>query len=619
MKISQKTIDQIFETVILEDVISDFVVLKKSGANYKGLSPFNDEKTPSFVVSPSKEIWKDFSSGKGGNVISFLMEHEQYTYPQALLFLAKKYNIEVEYIELDPEAQKEHDEREATLIVLNFAKNTFSTTLLEGSNIAISYLKQRGFNNAIIKKFELGYVPFGNHKLVLETKKSGYNIKYLHNTRIINNQEKNRFHGRLIFPIHNITGRVVGFGGRVLDKKKKEVKYLNSDSSELYQKSKILYGIHLAKKHIKLLDSCFIVEGYTDVMAFVQFGMKNVVSNCGTALTREQIRLIKRFTNNITLVFDSDKAGILATIKAINLILEQNMIPKVLKLPKDEDPASFMQKNSIDVINEYITKHVYDFLVFKYNLVDQHNTASLIKTTKDIIQSLALIEDRIVRALYLRKASKLLNLQEEDLLLELNNTKSSKHLKKPKLDNSVVAEKINFSEIKKKHLEEFQLIRLLINYGAEETTGNDNQLITFAQFIVEELKKDDIQFKTPLFNKILKHVHMNMSLGSEELLQSSFLSHSDEEIRGLSAYIVGQHHFLSNWQQKDIIVQEEKDILIQVTIESILRFKLIRVQAMVQKALSKLKNHDSSEDDLNQFSRLSKLEKKIQKELGRLF
>ena len=361
MKISKDTIEEIFNTAIIEEVISEFVKLKKTGANYKGLSPFNDEKTPSFVVSPSKEIWKDFSSGKGGNVISFLMEHEQYTYPEALLFLAKKYNIEVKYIEQDSKLQEKENERQAAILVLNFVKNIFAKNLFNQDSTALQYLNSRGFSNSIIQEFEVGYCSKRDSSLMDQTRKSQYNTKYLLKMRIINEKGYNRFSGRIMFPIHSMTGEVLGFGGRVLEDKKNTVKYLNSDSSDLYQKSKILYGMHLAKNHIKKLDFCYVVEGYTDVMALFQIGIKNVVSSCGTALTRDQIRLIHRFTDTIVILFDSDQAGINATIKAIDLILKEGMKPKILQLPRKEDPASFMTNHSTEKIQRSRTFCLYCF------------------------------------------------------------------------------------------------------------------------------------------------------------------------------------------------------------------------------------------------------------------
>jgi len=624
MRISQKTIDEIFSMAIIEEVISDFVALKKTGANYKGLSPFNDEKTPSFVVSPSKEIWKDFSSGRGGNLISFLMEHEQYTYPEALLFLAKKYNITVEYIDLDPKDKQKETEREATLLVLKFVAMVFSKNLETSNNQAMIYLRSRGFSDSTIKDFAVGYCPSRDKKLLQETKKAGYNLDYLKKLRIINEKEQNRFSARLIFPIHSMSGQVLGFGGRVLDDKTKSVKYLNSDSSEIYQKSKVLYGLHLAKKYIKSTDTCYIVEGYTDVMALHQVGIKNTVSNCGTALTNEQIRLIKRFTNNIVILFDSDLAGINATLKAIDSILVQNMTPKVLQLPAGEDPASFVKLKSKEAIDLYIQQNTFDFIQFKYRLNENQDTANLIELTKGILSSVALIEDNISQTFHIRYASKLLSVKEDDLLSSLNKIKLEKsallNKNKTSLKNSPKeVSGINFNKIKKEFLEEFQLIRLLIHHGSSIIL-NSQYKTRVSEFIVRELDQDSIKFQVPIFNIIFSDVKSN-SKTPNFITKDYFLTHKNIQIKNLSAYVVGEQHFLGNWGDKDIIVLEEKDILMKVVKESILRFKLKRVKQMVQESLISLKNTSQDNDEgklLQRFTGLNKLEKKIQQELGRL-
>tara|TARA_Y100000766_G_C18899344_1_gene602539 strand:+ start:646 stop:2517 length:1872 start_codon:yes stop_codon:yes gene_type:complete len=623
MRISKKTIDEIFNTAIIEEVISEFVLLKKTGANYKGLSPFNDEKTPSFVVSPSKEIWKDFSSGKGGNVVSFLMEHEQYTYPEALLYLAKKYNIDVEFIELDADAQKKATEREAALLVLNFAKKYFCDNLMGEDTLAIDYLYSRGFDNSTIQDFELGFCPKVDKKLIESTKEAGYSTELLLKTRIVNEKYQNRFAGRLIFPIHSITGQVLGFGGRVLEGNVKKAKYLNSDSSELYQKSKLLYGLHLAKKHIKKLDFCYIVEGYTDVMALYQSGIKNVVSNCGTALTNEQVRLIKRFTNNIVMLFDSDNAGLSATLKAIDIVLKQNMFPKVLQLPQNDDPASFVTKKSYEEIYEFFKENAIDFIEFKYKVSNNSDTVGLIQVTKDIVSSIALIDDTISQALHLRKASKLLNISENDLTIELKKTNiSSKNLSESsggkKLENRD-SSNLTMSDLQSKYIEEFQLIRLFINYGTSLYSSSDKQQFNVADFICSELDRDNIVFSVELFQDVFSYVKTNLSTNNS-ISKDNFLSHNSQSIRDLAAFVIGQKYLLSNWKQKDIIVLEEEDRLFAITKESILRFKLKRVQDMVQDSLLKLKSIEiDDEKTLQNFSNLSNLEKKIQKELGRLF
>ena len=625
MKISQKTIEEIFNTAIIEDVISDFVNLKKSGANYKGLSPFNEEKTPSFVVSPAKAIWKDFSSGKGGNVVSFLMEHEQYTYPEALLFLAKKYNIDVQYLETDAKSQEKENTRQAILIILNFVKNIFSEKLAKDTSGALQYLKDRGFLESTLEKFEIGYAPKGDHKIVEEVKKAGYNINYLNQIGIINKDQKNRFGGRIIFPIHGITGEVLGFGGRILDNNIKAAKYLNSDSSNLYQKSKILYGMHIAKYAIKKQDFCYVVEGYTDVIALFQFGIKNVVSSCGTSLTQEQIRLIHRFTNSITILFDSDDAGVNATIKAIDSILMEGMHPKILQLPKGEDPASFIQVQDKNYVEQYINKNTIDFIEFKQKLIVSDDANQALNKINDIMYSISLITDPISRTFYIRRASKKLNIKEDDLRTSLQNitAKSKKGVRTPprRLVNKDYNN--NLIDVAKNNPEELQLIRLLVNYDSDQKITINNKDINLAEFVILELERDNkdlnINFSTPVFNKIFLEIKKLIKF-NKPFSKDYFLNHNELEFRNLSSDLVGEKHLLSNWEDKDIQVVQEKDILSKVTKESILRFKLKRIQEIIKKILIQLKNQSDvdHEDLIQKFSQLSRIEKKIQHALGRI-
>ena len=619
MKISKSTIDKIFDTVIIEDVIAEFVNLKKTGANYKGLSPFNDEKTPSFVVSPSKEIWKDFSSGKGGNVISFLMELEQFSYPEALLFLAEKYNIQVEYDQLDPQQKEQENERQATIIVLNFIKSIFMKQLVN-NQVALDYLQLRGFTQSTIDKFAIGYSAKSDNSIVLDTKNAGYNVKYLTQARIVNDRGINRFGGRIMFPIFSLTGDVLGFGGRLLDNKEQSVKYLNSDSSDLYQKSKILYGMHLAKKHIKKLDFCYLVEGYTDVMALYQHGIQNVVSSCGTALTHDQIRLIRRFTKNIVILFDSDSAGIKATIKAIDETLRQGFTPKILQLPKTEDPASFFNKNKTDFINKYIEEQTIDFIDFKLKLITHRNPEELIKITKSIMHSIFLIEDPISKTFYIKSASKKIGINESALLEHLDNQPNEKSIIR---SNKTNKSELDLEYIQKNYLEELQLIRLLISYGSVTSIMLGGARLSVAEFILAELEKDnkdiDTQFSIPIFNIIFSHINQQISL-NEEVTIDSFLNHKNPSVRFLSSHLIGQKHLLSNWGGKDIEVVQEEDILLKVTKEAILRFKLKRIQQMIEMQLLTLKNTEEDKVSvLKKFSQLSAVEKKIQKKLGRIF
>ena len=518
--------------------------------------------------------------------------------------------------------KKKANEREAALLVLNFAKKYFCNNLMGEDTVAIDYLYSRGFDNSTIEDFELGFCPKKDINLVEVTKQAGYNTDLLLKTRVVNAKNQNRFSGRLIFPIHSITGQVLGFGGRVLEENVKKAKYLNSDSSELYQKSKLLYGLHLAKKHIKKLDFCYVVEGYTDVMALYQSGIKNVVSNCGTALTNEQVRLIKRFTNNLVMLFDSDHAGLLATLKAVDIVLKQSMFPKVLQLPQNDDPASFVKNKSYEEICQFFEENTIDFIDFKYNMSNSSDTIGLIQITKDILSSIALIDDNISQALHLRKASKVLSISENDLTIELKKIKSiSKNLPESPLKKESDNREGNqtLTDLQSKYIEEFQLIRLFINYGTSLYHSYDKQKFNVAEFICSELDKDNIVFSVPLFQEVFSYVKNHLS-DNNSISKDNFLSHNNQPIRELASFVIGQKYLLSNWKQKDIIVLEEEDRLFAITKESILRFKLKRVQDMVQESLLKLKSLEGDDEKILQtFSNLSNLEKKIQKELGRLF
>ena len=619
MRISKKTIENIFSVATIEDVISDFVSLKKTGANYKGLSPFNEEKTPSFVVSPTKEIWKDFSSGKGGNLVSFLMEHEQFSYPEALTYLAKKYNIEIEYDNIGESEKNAASERESTIAVLSFVKSQFCENLINAINNPLNYLLDRGFKNSTIQEFEIGYSLNKRSDIAEKTKKAGYNIKFLQMANVVNENLNCRFSGRIIFPIHGITGQVLGFGGRLIDDKIKAAKYVNSDSSEIYQKSKILYGFHIAKYHIKKLDFCYIVEGYTDVMALHQVGFKNTIANCGTALTKDQIRLIKRFTNSIVILFDSDSAGHAATLKAIDLILEENMTPKILQLPKNNDPASFVLNSSYEKVNRYFSEKTLDFIEFKYSMYDSSDVLNLVNCSKEILKSVVLIDDMISQSLHVRRLSKLLNLPEVDLISEIKNLKKKTFSFRKKPITSKDDTFLDYNRFKIDCPEEFQLIRLIINYGTKNFLNDNGESFNVVSLICNELEKDNISFSIKIFENLYRE-SKKLVKKNEDIDKSTFLSGLNQNFRTLASYAFGEKHILSNWKQKDITVNEEVDKIYEITKESILRFKLRRVREMVKKSLDNLKN-DSTDDEklLKKFTFLSNLEKKIQQELGRLF
>ena len=427
--ISKTTIDQVYETARLEEVIGDFVQLKKSGSNFKGLSPFTDERTPSFMVSPVKQIWKDFSSGKGGNVVAFLMEHEHFTYPEAIKYLAKKYNIEVEETEQTNEQKEQANERESMYLVSEYAQKYFAQTLWEsepGKAIGLSYFKERGFTDETIKKFGLGYSLDEWEAFTKTALDKGYQLEFLEKTGLTivkeqavgENRTFDRFKGRVMFPIHSMSGRVLGFGGRILTNDKKAAKYLNSPESEIYHKSKVLYGIYFAKQAIAKEDNCFLVEGYTDVIQMYQSGIENVVSSSGTALTPEQIRLINRLTKNITVLFDGDAAGLRASLRGIDLILEQGMNVKVCTFPEGEDPDSFSKNNTYEDLVAYLEGNAMDFIQFKTSLLAKEAANDPIKradTVRDIVNSISKIPDRIRQEIYVQECAKMMQISEEVL------------------------------------------------------------------------------------------------------------------------------------------------------------------------------------------------------------
>jgi len=427
--ISRETIDRVFETARVEEVIGEFVTLKKSGSSYKGLSPFVDEKTPSFMVSPVKGIWKDFSTGKGGNAISFLMEHEHYSYPEAIRYLADKYNIVIEETEQTDDQKEAADERESMYLVSKYAQEYFHNTMLntqKGKAIGLSYFKERGFTSEMIETFQLGYCLDDWTAFTDTALKNGYDLQYLESTGVTivkeGGKQFDRFKGRVMFPIHSMSGRVLGFGGRILTNDKKAAKYLNSPESEIYHKSRVLYGIYQAKKTISKEDNCYLVEGYTDVISMYQKGITNVVASSGTALTPDQILLVKRLTPNMTVLFDGDAAGLRASVRGIDLILEQGMNVKVVAFPDGDDPDSFSKKKTKEELKEYLENNQQDFISFKVSLLldeaknDPIKKAGLIR---DIVFSISKIPDSIKQEVYIQECARLMDISETVLFNEL--------------------------------------------------------------------------------------------------------------------------------------------------------------------------------------------------------
>lgn len=614
--ISRSTIDQVFETARVEEVIGDFVNLKKSGSNYKGLSPFSDERTPSFMVSPVKQIWKDFSSGKGGNVVTFLMEHEHFTYPEAIKYLAKRYNIEIEETEQTDEQKEAANERESMYLVSEFAKKYFQQTMFEtdqGQAIGLSYFKERGFTLETIKTFSLGYSLDEWTAFTDEALKQGYRLEYLEKTGLtITKGEKkfDRFKGRVMFPILSMSGRVLGFGGRILTNDKKAAKYLNSPESEIYHKGKILYGLFQAKKSIAKEDNCFLVEGYTDVIQFHQTGIENVVASSGTALTPDQIRLINRLTKNITVLFDGDAAGIRASLRGIDLILEQGMNVRVCTFPQGEDPDSFAKNNTLEELKIYLEENVQDFIQFKASILIKDSKNDPIKkaeTIRDIVESISKIPDNIQQEIYIRECAQIMDISEDVLFSTLAQiTKKQLQEANKKLKNQQTQEpyKLVKSQSKNKIDLQFELerkiIEILLLYGNEVETFEDFALKE--NEVSGELELQPILKKLRVFDKVYKDLQDDEMQFSNETFKTLYyqlidaLSQNEnfsavEFIRGLkqdlaevvtSILMEEERYTLHDWERNNIIPKEKHQTVAQLVSQTILSLRCYLIDKKVE-------------------------------------
>ncbi len=613
--ITKQTIDRVFETARVEEVIGEFVQLKKAGSNFKGLSPFTDEKSPSFMVSPVKQIWKDFSTGKGGNVISFLMEHEHYSYPEAIRWLAKRYNIEVEETEQSDEQKEKINERESMFLVSRFAKDYFHDLMLnsqQGKAIGLSYFKERGFREDIIAKFELGYAKDEWDNFTKAALAKGYDLKYLASTGLTvvkENKQFDRFKGRVLFPIHSMSGRILGFGGRILTNDKKAAKYLNSPESDIYHKSKILYGIYQAKKEIAKQDNCFLVEGYTDVISFYQSGIENVVASSGTALTSDQIRLVNRLTKNITVLFDGDAAGIRASIRGIDLILEQGMNVKVVAFPDGEDPDSFAKAHSDIELKEYLETSAQDFINFKVSLLMKDTKNDPIKKAgliRDIITSISKIPDAIQREVYVQECSNIMDISERVLFSELaqilnkNNRGQNKGRQKEQRTFEVIKnQEAQLEEVDSLYLLEKEIIRILLLYGNEEAV-----FIDFVDVIDEEgnvtlereehtnqvskelylhLQDDEIEFTNAVFKEVYFEMIHQLNQ-SEKIDINQFISSQNREVASLVTSILmdDEKYTLSDWERKNIYVTEAKKILPKLISDAVFNIRRILIDRKIK-------------------------------------
>ena len=645
--IPRDTIASILDTVRIEEVVGDFVSLKKRGANLIGVCPFHKEKTPSFIVSPAKGIFKCFGCGKAGDSVRFIMEHEHYSYPEALRFLAQKYNIIIEEKEQTPEELMAQNERERMFNINTFAQQYFSDTMKthdEGLAVGMSYFKERGFRDNIINKFQLGYCLNQRDAFIHYALENGYSKELLIKTGLASGNEErmyDRYQGRVIFPIHNLTGKVIGFGARILSSDKTKAKYLNSPESEIYNKSQTLYGIYFAKNEISRLDNCILVEGYADVLSMHQAGIENVVASSGTSLTTEQIRLISRYTKNVTILYDGDNAGIHAALRGTNMILEEGMNVRIVVLPPDEDPDSFVQHNPIEVVLDYIEKNAKDFISFKTQLLlkdASNNPIKRAEVLKDIINSISVIPDAIYRASYIKECSRLMEIPEQSLMNELNKQIRAKIRKSQQGQveyQDIITEEIkpeiqdhNINTTQAGFYQEQELVKLLLMHGDKEidVEGFDEKnnpiiyRVNVAAFIIDDLKNDDIFFKDEIHKTIFDIFDKALDEGILPK-ENYFTSHENSQIAQLSANLLTTPYKLDNWDNKkiNIKVKTEDDVLSRLIITSILRFKDMVIDEKRNDLTRQIMETENIDDQiilLHKKKKLDDLRMRINNELG---
>lgn len=652
--INRSTIDEVYQTARVEEVIGDFVVLKKAGSNYKGLSPFSQERTPSFMVSPVKQIWKDFSSGKGGNVVAFLMEHEHFTYPEAIRYLAKKYNIEIEET-VQTEAQKEAANlKESLFLVSAFAQDHFENNLSdseEGKAVGKTYFHSRGFTESTIKHFALGYALEDKQALSKAAKKAGYNEEFLAQSGLVIKNERgtiDRFRARVMFPIRSMAGRVQGFGGRILSKNIKTAKYLNSPESEIYHKSKVLYGIYEAKQAIARNDLAYLVEGYTDVIQMHQSGIENVVASSGTALTPDQIRLIRRLTQNLVVLFDGDAAGTRAALRGIDLILEQGMNVRVCSFPEGEDPDSFAQKNSAEELQAFLENNALDFIQYKTNLLiaeSGDDAAKKAQTIREIVQSIAKIPDLIQQELYIKRCASLLEVSENVLFNTLaqwvskqKKESKTKSLQKTAADLAVIkTPKEGDPKTLGLPFLEKQIISILLHYGAEVVEFDEiylspnpsgelkeeSKVITSTVFekIFLDLQQDEIAFVDPefqsLYNLLIRTFQTEGNLKTDKLMQES-----DAQLGQLLSDILleDEVYELHQWEKKNIYVNDRKSNVGQLVSETILSLRRILIDQKIEEMTQTQEklSENESEAILEEIMQYQQLKKVLSHKLNRV-
>ena len=647
--IDKATVDRIYAAANIVDVISDFVTLKKKGVNYQACCPFHNEKTPSFVVSPSKGVFKCFGCGKGGNAVTFVMEHENMTYPEALKYVAKKYGIEVNEHELLPEEQRRNDDRESMMVVSSYAADYFVRMLHEtpeGQNIGIGYFRERGFSDATIKRFGLGYCTEVRDAFTRQALSDGYKEEFLIRTGLTIKRENggyyDRFCGRVIFPIHSISGRVIAFGARTMRTDKKTAKYLNSPESEIYHKSDVLYGIYFAKRAITQQDCCILVEGYTDVISMHQAGIENVVASSGTSLTQGQIRMIARFSRNITIIYDGDSAGIKASLRGIDMVLKEGMNVRTVLLPDGEDPDSFARSHNASQVQDYILTHEEDFISFKIRLLMKEADGDPIKRAaliSDIVQSISVIPDAITRSVYARECSRQMEVDENILLREIAmkrvghkaGPEAKEFIRKQEIIQRKQAEEAAYTPLQ---LEagssidelEHELIKYLLKYGTqnfEYTEGKKSTELNVAEVIISNLDQNGITMKDPTFRKIYEE-YKSMREAQEPIEINHFINHPDPEVCNAVVDLLtyDENYPVSKlWKRFDIVVESEQDRLPTALPRAVILYKSKVIDDIIAELSTRLKNPISDEelDEITrQISILNQERKLISKKLERL-
>ena len=637
--ISKSTVDLVFETSRLEEVIGDFVQLKKSGSNFKGLSPFSNEKTPSFMVSPAKQIWKDFSSGKGGNVVSFLMEHEHFTFPEAIKFLAKKYNIEVEETQQTNEQKESASLRESLYAVTDFAQSFFSKMLTEnqeGKNIGLAYFQERGFTAESIDRFHLGYSPDQWDAFTKAALDAGFQEEFLVSSGLtIQKGEKqfDRFKGRVMFPIHSMSGRVMGFGGRILKQDKQAAKYVNSPESEVYQKSKVLYGLYQAKHHIAKQSNCYLVEGYTDVIQLHQAGIQNVVSSSGTALTTDQVRLIRRLTDTITLLYDGDAAGLRAAMRGVDIILEVGMQVSICTFPKGEDPDSFVRNHQLNEVKQFLENNTVDFIQFKAKLLSEDGKNEPIRkaeTIREIVQSISIIPDAIRREVYIQSCASLMNISEDVLFSTLAQLLQKKDQQAPQARKLSEMQVVNVPKQKVDPRFELErnIISLLLLYGQEEVSFEDvvmqsdeegKIVLTPTEIsakvyekIYLDLQQDEVELSTQNFRE-LYHSLLSIYNAQKPLVMETFLQELSPEQSDLVSSIImsDENNVLHDWERKNIVIKDKKTEIGRWLQQTILNLRCLLIQEKIgelqnQTAESQIETHRQILEEVNDYVGLKK-------------